>query len=125
MRRKFERNIDLKVTTIFVCLSITLLVVALFISRIYLNMCLAFALFLMVAFLIVDLLILPDFKYYIKSDEDYIVFELADDDYRRINRNFSITVQTRKYITLDDGITRIKIAYNQYVLQFLKEIRYS
>lgn len=64
----------------------------------------------------------PDFKYFIRVSNDWVIFEISEEDHRRIDRNFIIASQKRHYIVLDDGFSRIRIAYNKKVLQFLNEI---
>lgn len=65
----------------------------------------------------------PDFNYLIKVDDTYIIFEMDEEDHRRINKNFTISIKTRRYMVLTDGVSRIKIAYNKEVLEFLEEIK--
>lgn len=64
----------------------------------------------------------PDFDYLINVGDTYIIFEMSEEDHRRINKNFTISIKTRQYLVLTDGVTRIKIAYNKEVLKFLNEI---
>lgn len=64
----------------------------------------------------------PDFKYFIMVSNDWVTFEISEEDHRRISRNFIIVSQKRHYIVLDDGSSRIRIAYNKEVLQFLNKI---
>ena len=64
----------------------------------------------------------PDFKYFIRVSNDWVIFEISEEDHRRIDRNFIIASQKRHYVVLDDGFSRIRIAYNKEVLQFLNEI---
>lgn len=64
----------------------------------------------------------PDFNYFIRVFDDRVIFEISEEDHRRINRNFVIVSKKRHHIVLDDGFSRICIAYNKEVLQFLNEI---
>lgn len=73
--------------------------------------------------MIVIVVMKPDFDYSIKPYNEYIIFEMSETDHRIIHKSFSIANKTRKQILLDDGTSRIEIAYNQEVLQFLDEIK--
>jgi len=64
----------------------------------------------------------PDFNYLINVTNDCIIFEMAEEDHRRIDKNFTIISKGKHYIVMDDGFSRICIAYNKEVLQFLNEI---
>ncbi len=79
-------------------------------------------LFCLVVLVIVTLTMPPDFQYCIRVSNDWVIFEISEKDHRRIDRNFIITSQKRRYIVLDDGFSRICIVYNKEVLQFLNEI---
>lgn len=72
---------------------------------------------------IISFILKPDFEYHIKKVDDYIIFDFSDDDCRKINKNFIISKRTRKYILLDDGTAKMKIAYNDKVIKFLEEIQ--
>lgn len=78
-------------------------------------------LFLLV-FVIAEVTLPPNFKYIINVTNDCIIFEISQEDHRRIDKNFTIVNKGKHYMVLDDGISRIRIAYNKEVLQFLKEI---
>lgn len=78
--------------------------------------------FFFVASIIVLSLVPPDFKYSINVTNDCIIFEMSKEDHRRLDKSFAIASKTRNYITLDDGFSRIRIAYNENVLKFLKQI---
>ena len=69
------------------------------------------------------LIIPPDFEYSIRVLDDSIVIENSEEDYRRIDKTFNIISKKRHYLVLDDGFSRIRIAYNKEVLQFLNEIK--
>ena len=79
-------------------------------------------LFFLAAWAIALFTVPPDFKYFIRVSNDWVIFEISEEDHRRIDRNFIIASQKRHYILLDDGFSRIHIAYNKEVLQFLNEI---
>ena len=64
----------------------------------------------------------PDFEYFINVSKDWVFFEFSQEDHRMITKHFIISSKKRHYIVLDDGLSRICIAYNKEVLQFLKEI---
>ena len=87
-------------------------------DKLYFKLCLIFVIFLLSAFIL-----RPDDKYTIKLLNTDIIFEFSNDDRRIISKSFTIAKKTRNYIILDDGITRIKIAYNKEVLEFLEEIQ--
>ena len=79
-------------------------------------------LFFLAAWAIALVTVPPDFKYFISVSNGWVIFEISEGDHRRIDRNFIITRPKRHYIVLDDGFSRIRIAYNKEVLQFLNEI---
>ena len=84
---------------------------------------LVIAVFIFVVCLIAIFIIVPpDFKYFINIADDCIIFEMNENDHRRIGRDFKIVSKKMHYIILDDGFSRIRIAYNRKVLQFLEEI---
>lgn len=72
--------------------------------------------------IIVDFALLPDFEYSIRVQNDIIIFEMDEEDHRRINKSFTIVSKDRKHLVISDGISRIRIAYNKEVLDFLNEI---
>lgn len=78
--------------------------------------------FFLVAWAIALFAVPPDFKYFINVSRDWVIFEISEEDHRRIDRNFIISSKKKHYIVLDDGFSRIRIAYNKEVLQFLNEI---
>lgn len=80
--------------------------------------CLIFVIFLLSAFIL-----RPDDKYTIKLLDTVIIFEFSNDDRRIISKSFTIAKKTRNHIILDDGFSRIKIAYNKKVLEFLEEVQ--
>lgn len=66
--------------------------------------------------------VLPsDFGYYIRCDGEFFIFEFSSEDVRPIKRKYTVVKKTWKEIVLTDGIARIKIAYNNKVLEFLKQ----
>jgi len=69
----------------------------------------------------------PDFDYAIRvaesEDGDFIVFKFHEEDHRKLSRNFVVTSISWKYMVLDDGYTRIRIAYDRSVKEFLKGIK--
>lgn len=69
----------------------------------------------------------PDFDYAIRvvkpEDGDFIVFEFYDQDCRKLSRNFEVTSKNWKYMVLEDGYARIRIAYDRSVEEFLKGIK--
>lgn len=69
--------------------------------------------------------IVPDFSYTIRIDkeETFMVFEFSEADYRILKINFEITSKNRKYMTLDDGCARIRIAYDKSVAEFLNGVK--
>lgn len=75
-----------------------------------------------VLFVLLKSIVPPDFKYFINIADDCIIFEMNENDHRRIGRDFKIVSKKMHYIILDDGFSRIRIAYNRKVLQFLEEI---
>ena len=79
--------------------------------------------FFLVAWAIAKYTIPPDFNYTIRLSNDEVIFEFSDEDYRKINKNFSITRRTGRYIVLYDGVSRMRIPYNEEVIQFLNEIK--
>ena len=79
----------------------------------------------MIAAVVVAIIILfmpDDFEYVIKQNGDVILFEFGLDDVRVLKKNFHIFSQKKRYLILEDGNSRIKIAYNSAVLKFLKEL---
>lgn len=64
-----------------------------------------------------------DFCYSIKAEKDYIIFEMSENDWRKINKTFNIYEKTCKHIVLDDGISRIIAADNKEVSEYLNEIQ--
>jgi len=73
--------------------------------------------------LTVSLIMPPDFEYTIRLSNDGVIFEFFDEDYRKISKNFSIIRRTGRYIVLYDGFSRMRIPYNEEVIQFLDEIK--
>lgn len=71
---------------------------------------------------IIILFMPDDFEYVIKQNGDVILFEFGLDDVRVLKKNFHIFSQKKRYLILEDGNSRIKIAYNSAVLKFLKEL---
>lgn len=72
-------------------------------------------------------LIPPDFKYTIRVIEDegkeFFIFENGNDDHRRLSTKFEITAKNYKYMTLDDGYARVRIAYDKSVVEFLNGVK--
>jgi hypothetical protein len=64
----------------------------------------------------------PMFDYYIKGFDTFVVFQFSENDRRTINKSYSIT-ETRKYLFLDDGYTRLKIAYNKDSKEFIESLK--
>lgn len=91
------------------------------------SVCITAIAVLIVVYVIAQIFILPDFYYIIRPYRKHIVIEIltGDNDCRKLNRDFDIVKQTRKYIILEDGDATIKIAYNRELLKFLEGIRYS
>ena len=131
--RKFKRSTQSIVTTILLVIALSYTVAILivgcaevelfgfttFLTELGLVLQL---LFFLVATIIADSAMPPDFEYFINVSKDWVFFEFSQEDHRMIAKNFIISNKTRHYIILDDGLSRICIAYNKEVLQFLKEI---
>lgn len=79
-------------------------------------------LFFLAAWAIAMFTVPPDFNYFIRVSNDWVIFEFSEENHRRIDKNFIISSQGIHYIVLDDGFSRMRIAYNKEVLQFLNEI---
>ena len=120
--RKFKRSTNIIVTVILFLIFIYYVVKFNYLIGTYGYASLADIakiLFFLAALGIAVVVLPPDFKYLIKSEDDYIIFEMDEDDHRRINKNFCMVSKGRHYLVLDDGFSRIKIAYNKDVLNFL------
>lgn len=120
--RKFKRSTNIIVTVILFLIFIYYVVKFNYLIETYGYASLADIakiLFFLAALGIAGVVLPPDFKYLIKSEDDYIIFEMDEDDHRRINKNFCMVSKGRHYLVLDDGFSRIKIAYNKDVLNFL------
>ena len=65
----------------------------------------------------------PDFDYVVRTEEDYIIFEISKEDHRVLKRSFTIIEERRNQIILYDGVSRIPIAYDQKLRKFLDEIK--
>ena len=72
--------------------------------------------------LIVILVLPPDFEYNIKVEKHYLIFEISEDNKWCIKRPFTIRQKNKAHIIIDDGFSRMSIAYNNELLEFLKEI---
>lgn len=73
---------------------------------------------------VIGYFVLPDFKYWIRVEDGYIIFEKNETDHRPILRKYSVIRQTRKEIVLEDERgTIISLAYNGEVLEFLNQVR--
>lgn len=72
--------------------------------------------------LIISTLVPKDFEYSIRQRDGLVLFEFDVADVRALKEDFKIYFQNKKYLILEDGDSRIKIAYNDAVLKFLKEL---
>lgn len=76
-----------------------------------------------ILFFIIKYALPPDFEYYIRVQNDIIIFEFDEEDHWPINKSFTFVNKERKHLVLSDGTSRIQIAYNKKVLDFLNEIQ--
>lgn len=74
--------------------------------------------------IVIIMAILPeDFNYSIRGLDSRIIFEMSKYDHRPLNYNFCIQEKNWYCMILDDGFSKIKIAYDKDVLKFLDEIQ--
>lgn len=101
-------------------------IILLFLSPIYIlkgDYKVALCLLGLTILIITVMAILPeDFNYYIRTRDSRIIFEMSKYDHRPLNYNFCIS-KNWYCIILDDGFSKIKIAYDKDVLKFLDEIQ--
>lgn len=64
----------------------------------------------------------PDFTYTICVKPDYIVIKKSKHCHIRLDRPFRISKYSKHYLLLDDGTTRILLAFTKDSLGFLEEI---
>lgn len=77
--------------------------------------------FILPVIIIVGCFLPPNFEYNVLVQDNIIIFEFAEDDYRVISTSFNIMKKGMYYILLDDGYARLMIPYNKEFLVFLRK----
>lgn len=119
---RYKRSIMLTIGSCMLGQLIALLLFILAIGEKNLNFAASLLAIVCVTILVVGMILLPDFDYTITNDDNWIIFEINENDHKELNRKFKIVSKSQTYITLDDGVSTIEIPYNADVYQHLKDL---
>ncbi len=70
----------------------------------------------------INKILAPYFSYTICVKSDYIIIKKSKHCHIRLDRPFHISKYSKHYLLLDDGTTRIRLAFTKDSLGFLEEI---
>lgn len=79
---------------------------------------------LVIVFALVDSFVAKDFDYTVHVRNGLVLFTKGEKTWQ-ISRFFTIIKKDRNYLTLSDGKTQLRIAYNKDVLDFLNKVQYK
>lgn len=128
MRKQFfKRSVQIRSLIVFIAIMLIAMVVVIKTMGYGEEAITAMAMIYVISFIALSVLVFvtpPDFKYWIRAEGEYIIFEINEADHRPILKKYSVINKNYKKMVLEDERgTIISIAYSATVQEFLKQER--